>query len=404
MTLDIKTIRQQFPILERKINNARLAYLDSGASAQKPNMVIDGMADFAKTSYSNVHRGIHTLSNEATSAYENARKKVANFINADENEIVFTKSATESLNLIANTLGASLKAGDEILITELEHHANIVPWHMICAKTGAVLKWARINDDGSLDIDDFKANLSEKTKITSFAHISNVLGTKLPITELTQLAHNYGAKVIIDGSQGIVHEKVDVKSIDCDFYVFSSHKLYGPTGIGVLYGKSALLNELPPFLGGGEMIETVTKTNVTFNEAPFRFEAGTPPIIEAHGLGLAIDWISQFDRNKINAHEHELLDAATNGLRGKNKVKIHGNTKNKAAILTFSIDNIHPHDISQILDKYGVAIRAGHHCAQPLMARLGVSATARASFGIYNNMDDVEQFLNAIDKAIEFLG
>lgn len=404
MTLDINSIRQQFPILERKINNARLAYLDSGASAQKPNMVIDGMSDFAKTSYANVHRGIHTLSNEATSAYENARKKVANFINADEGEIVFTKSATESLNLLANTLGASLKKGDEILITELEHHANIVPWHMICAKTGAVLKWARINDDGSLDIDDFIANLNDKTKITSFAHISNVLGTKLPINELTQLAHDFGAKVIIDGSQGIVHEKVDVKSIDCDFYVFSSHKLYGPTGIGVLYGKSALLNVLPPFLGGGEMIETVTKTNVTYNEAPFRFEAGTPAIIEAHGLGLAIDWINQFDRNEINAHEHELLDATTNGLRGKNKVKIHGNTKDKAAILTFSIDNIHPHDISQILDKYGVAIRAGHHCAQPLMARLGVSATARASFGIYNNMDDVEQFLNAIDKAIEFLG
>lgn len=404
MTLDINAIRNEFPILARKINNARLAYLDSGASAQKPNMVIDGMSDFAKTSYANVHRGIHTLSNEATSAYENSRKKVANFINADEGEIVFTKSATESLNLLTNSLGASLKSGDEILITELEHHANIVPWHMICAKTGAVLKWARINDDGSLDIDDFKANLSDNTKIVSFAHISNVLGTKLPINQLTQLAHQYGTKVIIDGSQGIVHEKVDVKAIDCDFYIFSSHKLYGPTGIGVLYGKSELLNKMPPFLGGGEMIETVTKTNVTFNEAPFRFEAGTPAIIEAHGLGLAIDWINQFDRNEINAHEKSLLDAATNALRGKNKVKIHGTTKDKAAILTFSIDNIHPHDISQILDKYGVAIRAGHHCAQPLMARLGVSATARASFGIYNNMDDVEQFLNAIDKAIEFLG
>lgn len=403
MTLDIEKIRAEFPILSRKINGKPLAYLDSAASAQKPNIVIDKMADFIKTSYANVHRGLHTLSNEATNEYENARKIVANFINANENEIVFTKGATEAINLLAYSLGHSVKTGDEIIISELEHHANIVPWQMLCARTGAVLKWANIDDNGQLDFDHFKSLLNEKTKIVSIAHISNVLGTRLPIEDIINAAKQYGAKTIIDGSQGIVHEIVDVKNLDCDFYVFSSHKLYGPTGIGVLYGKYESLNSLPPFLGGGEMIEKVTKDGVSFNEAPFRFEAGTPPIIESVGLGTAIKWLSAFDRGAISKHENSLLELATDELRKKNKVKIHGQTKNKSAILTFSIHGIHPHDISQILDKYGVAIRAGHHCAQPLMARLGVNATARASFGIYNNQNDVEQFLTALDKAIEFL-
>ncbi|WP_240007713.1 cysteine desulfurase [Pseudaquidulcibacter saccharophilus] len=403
MTFDVNQIRSQFPILSRQVNGKPLVYLDSGASAQKPDCVINAMSDFMSTSYANVHRGLHTLSNEATNAFEDARKATENFINANEGEVVFTKGATEALNLLAYTLGQSLVPGDEIVITELEHHANIVPWQMLAMRSGAVVKWAKINDDGALNLEHFKSLLSEKTKIVSFAHISNVLGTRLPIKEMANMAHEIGAKVIIDGSQGIVHEKVDVKDIDCDFYVFSSHKLYGPSGIGVLYGKFAELNKLPPFLGGGEMIETVTQEGVTFNEPPFRFEAGTPPITEAVGLKSAIDWISAQDRDAIHAHEKELLIAATEAIRKNNRVKILGETIDKAAILSFVVDGVHPHDISQILDKYGVAIRAGHHCAQPLMTRMGVNASARASFAAYNTLQEVEIFAKSLEKAIEFL-
>ncbi len=403
MTFDVNQIRAQFPILSRQVNGKPLVYLDSGASAQKPDCVINAMSDFMRTSYANVHRGLHTLSNEATNTFEDARKATENFINANEGEVVFTKGATEALNLLAYTLGQSLAPGDEIVITELEHHANIVPWQMLAMRSGAVVKWAKINDDGALNLEHFKSLLSEKTKIVSFAHISNVLGTRLPIKEMANMAREIGAKVIIDGSQGIVHEKVDVKDIDCDFYVFSSHKLYGPSGIGVLYGKFAELNKLPPFLGGGEMIETVTQEGVTFNEPPFRFEAGTPPITEAVGLKSAIDWISAQDRDAIHAHENELLIAATEAIRKNNRVKILGETIDKAAILSFVVDGVHPHDISQILDKYGVAIRAGHHCAQPLMTRMGVNASARASFAAYNTLQEVEIFAKSLEKAIEFL-
>lgn len=403
MTFDIDAIRAQFPILSRQINGKPLVYLDSAASAQKPNIVLEAMADFAHTSYANVHRGIHTLSNEATAAYEDAREATAQFIGAGANEIVFTKGATEAINLLAHSLGQGLKAGDEIIISELEHHANIVPWHMLCARSGAILRWANINDDGSIDMAHFKTLLNPRTKIVAIAHISNVLGTRLPIEEIVALAHEIGAKIIIDGSQGVVHEVVDVKAIDADFYVFSSHKLYGPTGIGVLYGKSELLNQMPPFLGGGEMIEIVTKGSVTFNESPFRFEAGTPPIMEAVSLHAAIDWLNTFDRAAIAAHENALLELATNELRKRNRVRILGTTNGKAPILAFAVEGVHPHDISQILDKYGVAIRAGHHCAQPLMTRLGLNSSARASFGIYNTIEEVGVFIEAIDKAIEFL-
>ncbi|KAF0114464.1 MAG: cysteine desulfurase / selenocysteine lyase [Hyphomonadaceae bacterium] len=403
MTFDVNAIRAQFPILSRQINGKSLVYLDSAASAQKPNTVLGAMSDFARTSYANVHRGIHTLSNEATSAYENAREATAQFIGAKTEEIVFTKGTTEALNLLAHSLGQGLKAGDEIIISELEHHANIVPWHMLCARSGAKLRWANINDDGSFDMAHFKTLLNSRTKIVSIAHISNVLGTRLPIEEIAALTHEIGAKVIIDGSQGVVHEVVDVNAIDVDFYVFSSHKLYGPTGIGVLYGKSELLNQMPPFLGGGEMIEIVTKDSVTFNEAPFRFEAGTPPIMEAVGLHAAIDWLNTFDRAAIAAHENALLELATSELRKRNRVRILGTTNGKAPILAFAVEGVHPHDISQILDKYGVAIRAGHHCAQPLMTRLGLNSSARASFGIYNTKEEVGVFIEAIDKAIEFL-
>lgn len=402
MTFDIDKIRADFPILARKINEKPLVYLDSAASAQKPSVVIDAMAEFARTSYSNVHRGIHTLSNEATSAYEKARQKVAKFIGANENEIVFTKGATEALNLLAYCLGEGINAGDEIIITELEHHANIVPWQMLCARKNAKLLWVNI-DDGQLDLDHFKSLLSAKTKIVSVAHISNVLGNRLPIEELAELAHSVGAKIVIDGSQGIVHEELDLKILDCDFYVFSSHKLYGPTGIGVLYGKYDLLNALPPFLGGGEMIDIVTKDIITFKDAPARFEAGTPPIIEAVGLGAAIDYLCGIDCKAAHKYENELLEYATSELRKRNRIRLIGTAQNKAPILTFVVDGVHVHDLSQILDKYGVAIRAGQHCAQPLMARMGISASARASFGIYNTKEEVEIFIAAIDKAIEFL-
>lgn len=403
MTFDISQIRAQFPILGREINGKPLIYLDSAASAQKPESVIDAMGDFMRTSYANVHRGIHTLSNEATAAYEAARNNVAKFIGANENEIIFTKGATEAINLVAYSLGETFKEGDEIIITELEHHANIVPWYMLARRKGLKLNFANINDDGSLDLVHFKSLLNSKTKLVAIAHISNVLGTRLEIEEITSLAHTNGAKVLIDGSQGIVHESVDVKAIDCDFYAFSSHKLYGPSGIGVLYGKSAILNDLPPFLGGGEMIEHVSKSEITFNEAPFRFEAGTPPIIEAVGLNAAIDFINSIDREAAYEHEAKLYQIAQEEIRKRNNVRIIGEARGKAPILTFAIDGIHPHDISQILDKYGVAIRAGHHCAQPLMQRFGISASARASFGIYNTEDEVHAFLYALDKAIQFL-
>lgn len=400
---DIAQIRAQFPILGREINGKPLVYFDSAASAQKPESVINAMSDFMRTSYANVHRGIHTLSNEATAAYEGARKSIANFIGAMENEIVFTKGTTEGINLIAHSFGETLVEGDEIIITELEHHANIVPWYMLSQRKGVKLRFADINDDGSLNIEHFQSLLSGNTKMVAFAHISNVLGTRIEIEEMTRLAHAFGAKVLIDGAQGIVHEKIDVKAIDCDFYVFSGHKLYGPSGIGAVYGKSEILNNLPPFLGGGEMIEHVSKEEITYNEAPFLFEAGTPPITEAVGLKAAIDFLNNIDRGAVLEHENRLYDIAAAELRKRNHIRIFGETKNKAPILTFAIDAIHPHDISQILDKYGVAIRAGHHCAQPLMQRLGVSATARASFGLYNTENEIDIFLHALDKAIQLL-
>ena len=403
MSFDVQKIRAEFPILTRQINGKPLVYLDSAASAQKPNAVIDAMADFARTSYSNVHRGLHTLSNEATNAYEAAREAVANYIGANENEIVFSKGATEALNLLAHSLGQMLKPGDEIIITELEHHANIVPWQMLCQRVGAKLLWADIKDDGGLDLQHFQSLLSSRTKIVSVAHISNVLGTRLPIEEIATLAHEYGAKVIIDGSQGIVHEAVDVNALGCDFYIFSSHKLYGPTGIGVLYGKYDLLDALPPFLGGGEMIDIVTKESLSFKDAPARFEAGTPPIIEAVGLKAAIEWLSKQDRGAIYHHEDALLQYATNEIRKRNRIRVLGTCADKAPILTFAVDGIHVHDLAQIMDKYGVAIRAGQHCAQPLMTRMGVTASARASFGIYNTIKEIDIFIASLDSAIEFL-
>lgn len=401
---DPKSIRGAFPILGRIVNGKPLVYLDNAASAQKPDVVIEAMAAFQRTSYANVHRGLHTLANEATQAYEDAREAVRGFINAASvDEIVFTKGATEAINIVAAGLGASLRPGDEIVISEMEHHANIVPWHFLRERCGAVLRWAPITDEGVLDMEGLAALMTPRTRLVALTQMSNVLGTKTDTAAIVALARSVGAQVLLDGCQGVVHGPVDVQALGADFYVFSSHKLYGPTGIGVLWGRAAALDALPPFEGGGEMIEIVTRETVTYNVAPHRFEAGTPPITEAVGLKAAIDWLSAQDRLAIADHEAGLYARAVEALRGVNGVRIHGTAPGKGAILAFSVEGAHPHDVAQLLDRYGVAVRAGHHCAQPLMARLGVTATARASFAAYNTVDEVDAFLDALTRARSFL-
>lgn len=402
---DVDEVRAEFPILQRQVNGKPLVYLDNAASAQKPRAVIDAYARQMETAYANVHRGLHTLANETTEALEAAREDVRRFLNASRTEeIIFTKGATEGINLVAQTFGQSLNAGDEIVLSIMEHHSNIVPWHMLRETRGVVLKWVPVLEDGSLDMDAYNAALSDRTKLVSLTHMSNVLGTVTDAKAIISSAHDVGAKVLLDGCQAAIHLKIDVQDLDCDFYVFSGHKLYGPTGIGALYGKYDLLNELPPYQGGGEMIETVSVDKVTYNTPPHRFEAGTPPILEAIVLGEAIRWFQSFDINDVEAHEKALYNRAVEALSGINALKIHGTTPNKGAVLSFSIEGLHPHDLAQILDKYGVAIRAGHHCAQPLMSHLNVSATARASFGIYNTEDDVDRFVDALGRARDMLG
>jgi cysteine desulfurase / selenocysteine lyase len=403
-SFDIHALRAQFPILSRTVHGQPLVYLDSAASAQKPNVVIDAMAAFQRTSYANVHRGLHTLANEATQAYEDARQKVANFINAGSaDEIVFTKGATEAINLVAAGLAQSLKSGDEIIITEMEHHANIVPWHMACERTGATLVWAPILPNGALDMDALANLITAKTKVVAVSHMSNVLGSVQDVKAIVALARGVGAAILIDGCQGVVHLGVDVADIGADFYVFSGHKIYGPTGIGVLHGTPAALSALPAWQGGGEMIEIVSKEQITYNVPPFRFEAGTPAITEVVGLGAAIDWLTSQDRAAIHAHEQALHDYAMDALRGVNGINIYGTAQGKGAIIAFNIEGAHPHDVAQLLDRYGVAVRAGHHCAQPLMKELGVSATARASFAAYSTFEEVDTFAAALAKARDFL-
>ena len=402
--LDLAAIRAQFPILARTIHGRPLAYLDSAASAQKPESVISAMANFQRTSYANVHRGLHTLANEATEAFEAARAKVAAFLNAGSaDEIIFTKSATEAINLVAAGISQSLKPGDEILISELEHHANIVPWHMAAERSGAVLKWAAINPEGSLDMKSLAALIGPRTKMVAISHMSNVLGCVQDVAAIVALARDVGAQVLIDGCQGVVHLDVDVQALGADFYVFAPHKLYGPTGIGVLHGKPEALHRLPPWQGGGEMIEIVSKEKITYNVPPFRFEAGTPAITEAVGLSAAIDWVQAQDRAALRAHEHELLAHAMAALRGVNGITLYGTAPGKGGIIAFNIAGAHPHDVAQVLDRYGVAVRAGHHCAQPLMTALGVTATARASLAAYTSREDIDQFVQALEKARDFL-
>jgi cysteine desulfurase/selenocysteine lyase len=402
MAFDAEAIRAEFPILSRQVNGKPLVYLDSAASAQKPRAVIDAMVRSMEHSYANVHRGLHTLANETTDAYEAARRSAARFINADVGEIVFTKGATEAINLVAAGLGATLKAGDEILLTQMEHHANIVPWHFLRERQGVVLKFAPILDDGSLDVEGFRALLTERTRVVGITHMSNVLGTVNSVAELTKLAHDAGAVVLIDGCQAVVHQRVDVKALDADFYVFSGHKLYGPTGIGVLYGKAERLAALPPYQGGGEMIGQVSFEAITYADPPHRFEAGTPPIIEAIGFGAALDWLMALDRDAIAAHEHALYDRVRAGLAGANWLRVLGEAPGKGAILAFTVDGAHAHDVAQILDRYGVAVRAGTHCAEPLMKRFGVTSSARASFALYNTPDEADAFVDALNRTRTF--
>ena len=399
---DVAAIRAQFPILAREVHGKPLIYLDSAASAQKPDAVLDAMMSLARTSYANVHRGLHTLANETTEAYEKARETVARFINAERDEVVWTKSATEAVNLVASSFGLSLNADDEIVLSEMEHHANIVPWHFLRERKGVVLKFIPVLDDGRLDLEAYKGLLSEKTKMVAVTHMSNVLGTVNDVAEIVRLAHAAGAPVLLDGCQGVVHTKVDVKALDVDFYVFSGHKLYGPTGIGVLYGKAERLAALPPYQGGGEMIGTVSLDKITYADPPHRFEAGTPAILEAVGLGAAIEWLNGLDRDAIFAHEHALYERVAERLRGVNGVRILGEAPGKGAVLSFTVEGAHAHDIAQVLDRYGVAVRAGTHCAEPLMRRFGVTSSARASFALYNTEAEADAFVDALAKARSF--
>lgn len=399
---DASAIKADFPALAQIVNKRPVCYLDSANSAQKPHAVINAMSAVMEQHYANVHRAVYSFGAQTTMAFEGARKKVAQYLNAkSEREIVFTRNATEAINLVANSYGSSLAAGDEIIVSELEHHANIVPWYMLAQRNGVALRVVPITADGGFDMAAYQALLSDKTKLVALTHMSNALGTVLPVAEITALAHAKGAKVLLDGSQAAVHCAVDVQMIGCDFYVLTGHKMYGPTGIGVLYGKKEWLDAMPPYQGGGEMIDSVAFDNITYKDAPYRFEAGTPPIVEAIGLGAAIDYYSGLDLAAAHAHESALSHAAEERLRALGGVTIYSNAPVRTSIVSFNIDGVHPHDVATIFDQLGVAVRAGHHCAQPLMKALGVAATIRASFALYNTMDDVVRLEEAVRKAQE---
>jgi cysteine desulfurase/selenocysteine lyase len=406
VTARVSEARADFPILRQQVNGHPLVYLDNAATTQKPRPVIDALLDYYTGDNSNIHRGVHTLSERATARYEAARELVRAFLNAaSTEEIVFTRGTTESINLVRITWGrASVRAGDEVLITALEHHSNIVPWQLLCQESGAVLKVAPINDAGEVVLDEYARLLSPKTRLVGMAHVSNALGTVNPVAEMIRLAHAAGALALVDGAQAVAHRKADVRALEADFYAFSGHKLYGPTGIGVLYGRKALLNAMPPYHGGGDMIRSVTFEKTTYNDLPYRFEAGTPNIAGVIGLGKAIEYLEEIGLEAAAAHEHELLVEATRRLESIEGVRILGTAREKAAVISFVIDGIHPHDIGTVLDTEGVAVRAGHHCAQPVMDRFGVPATTRASFAFYNTIDDVEALVRAVIKVKEIFG
>ena len=400
---DVAAIRADFPILSREVNGKKLAYLDNGASAQKPRAVLDTIQRAYGEEYANVHRGLHYLSNLATANFEKAREKVRGFINASsDEEIIFTRNATEAVNLVASSYGGPhIGEGDEILLTIMEHHSNIVPWHFLRERQGAVLKWAPVSENGDFMLDQFERLISPRTKMIALTHMSNVLGTIVPLKTVVRMAHERGIPVLADGAQGAVHLPVDVQDLDVDFYAFTGHKLYGPTGIGVLYGKKEHLERMRPYQGGGEMIGYVTTEDVTYAKPPHRFEAGTPAIVQAIGLGAAIDYVESVGRERVMAHENALLDYAMQRLGELNWLRIFGRAKDKGSIISFNMEGAHPHDVSTILDRYGVAVRAGTHCAEPLLARYGVTSTCRASFAMYNTFEEVDILVEALHKTRE---
>ena len=403
---DVERVRADFPILYREVYGKPLVYLDNGASAQKPKQVLEAIEQAYGMEYANVHRGLHYLSNMATAKFEEARETTRRFLNAgSSSEIIFTRNSTEAINLVAQSYGGMvIGEGDEIVLSIMEHHSNIVPWHFHRERRGAVLKWAPVADNGAFLMEEFEALLSDKTRIVAITQMSNVLGSVVPIKEVCLIAHARGIPVLVDGSQAAVHMPVDVQDLGCDFYVFTGHKTYGPTGVGVLYGKQEHLDAMPPYMGGGEMIEHVGVDEITYNEPPHKFEAGTPPIVQVIGLGVALDYIMQTGRELIAAHEAELGAYAHERLRELNYVKIIGEAPGKGAIVSFTMDGLHAHDISTIIDRSGVAVRAGHHCAQPLLQRFDVTATCRASFAMYNTKGEVDALFEAIKKTHEFFG
>ena len=397
----VHSYRADFPVLARKVRDKPLVYLDNAATAQKPRRVLETLDDYYRGYNSNIHRGVHTLSELATEAYESARKKIQTFINAaSHQEIIFVRGTTEGINLVAQSYGRSrLGAGDEIIVSEMEHHSNIVPWQLLCEQTGALLKVIPINDAGELDMDEYKNLLGDKTRIVAVGHVSNALGTINPVAEITALAHAAGAVTVIDGAQAAPHTRLDMAALDCDFYAFSGHKLFGPTGIGVLYGKQALLDAMPPYHGGGDMIKMVTFEKTLYNDLPYKFEAGTPYIAGVIGLGAAVDYVNEIDMDRIRDYEHDLLQYATLAAADVQGLKPIGTAAQKAGILSFVMDGIHPHDLGTILDHEGIAIRTGHHCAMPVMERYGIPATARASFAFYNTREEVDKLVAGLDKA-----
>lgn len=401
---DVEKIRADFPILAMHVYGKPLIYLDNAASAQKPKAVLDRIQEAYTTEYANVHRGLHYLANAATEAYEGAREKVRGFLNAERSEeIIFTRNATEAINLAAYTFGRTrIQEGDEIILSIMEHHSNIVPWHFLRERQGAVIKWAPVDDEGNFLIEEFEKLISPRTKLVAITHMSNVLGTVVPVKEVARIAHARGIPVLVDGSQAAVHLDIDVRDIDCDFYVFTGHKLYGPTGIGVLYGKYQHLVDMPPFNGGGEMIRDVFEDRVTYGDPPHKFEAGTPSIVQAVGLGAAIDYVDSIGKARIRGHEHMLLGYAQERLREINSLRVIGAAPDKGPIVSFEMKGAHPHDVATIVDRAGVAVRAGTHCTMPLLARFGLTATCRASFAMYNTRAEVDGLAQALVKAQDF--
>lgn len=401
--LDIEAIRADFPILAQEIRGKRLVFLDSAASAQKPRAVIDAVRRCYEAEYANIHRGVYYLSQVATENYEGARRTVQKFLNAaSHREIIFVRGATEAINLVSQSWGRTfMSEGDEVILSEMEHHANIVPWQILRDQIGIKLRVVPINDKGELIWEDFEAAFTARTKLVAITHVSNAIGSITPIKQIIDTAHGHGVPVLVDGCQAVPHMPVDVQALDADFYVFSGHKLYGPTGVGVLYGKAALLEAMPPYQGGGDMIASVTFEKTTYNDLPYKFEAGTPHIAGGIGLGAAIDYLDSFDRAAIAAHEHALLDEAAAALSSINRVRFYGTAKDKAPILSFGIEGVHPHDVGTILDDEGVSVRAGHHCAQPVMDHFGIPATTRASFAMHNDFDDVEALVRGVKRVME---